>query len=295
MRHVVRAVLAAVTFALAAAPADAQKASAEAAPLKKGPSPDAAATPKKVLDSSDAIPRRGFNVVLLLGDLQGPGYPKPIPESALRALSDMRDFLPYKGYNLLDTQWIIGGTSSPAVTRLRGLDEQEYELELRASPLAMPGDQHAMSVRFVLRDVDTGTGTTAAESGRTPFPAKEVGKGEQASMDISREIFQLEREKTDLDLVATKGRSQVEIGMASPDDVRRTEAQLAAVNRRISELKQSLTAAKAKAAGRAVIDTSFRMDDGETVVVGTSKVKGGGKALIALLTATSDRPKASTK
>ena len=106
MRHVVRAVLAAVTFALAAAPADAQKASAEAAPLKKGPSSDAAAPAKKVLDSSDTIPRRGFNVVLLLGDLQGPGYPKPIPEAALRALSDMRDFLPYKGYNLLDTQWI---------------------------------------------------------------------------------------------------------------------------------------------------------------------------------------------
>ena len=78
-------------------------------------------------------------------------------------------------------------------------------------------------------------------------------------------------------------------------EVKRHEAQLSAVNRRITELKQSLTAANAKAGGRAVIDTSFRMDDGETVVVGTSKVKGGGKALIALLTATSDRPKGSTK
>ena len=44
-----------------------------------------------------------------------------------------------------------------------------------------------------------------------------------------------------------------------------------------------------------MIDTSFRMDDGETVVVGTSKVKGGGKALIALLTATAERAKGSTK
>lgn len=298
MRNVVRVVLAAVTLALAAAPASAQKASTEAAPVKKNPSAEAA-PPRKTLDSSDPMPRRGFNVVLLLGDMVGPGYPKPIPESALKALADMRDFLPYKGYNLLDTQWIVGGTSSPALTRLRGLDEQEYELELRASPLLTPGtatlDQRAMSVRFVLRDVDTDTGTAAAESGRTPLHPKEVAKGDQASMDIAREIFQLERERTDLDLVATKGRSQVEIGMANPDDVRRTEAQLAAVNRRINELKQSLSAAKAKAGGRAVIDTSFRMDDGETVVVGTSKVKGGGKALIALLTATSDRPKASTK
>ena len=293
MRNVVRAGLAAIMFALAAAPAGARQAPAEAPPAKKVASSETAPA-KKAPDPSDPM-RRGFNVVLLLGDMLGPGYPKPIPESALKALADMRDFLPYKGYNLLDTQWIVGGTSSPAVTRLRGLDEQEYELELRASPLATPLDQRAMSVRFVLRDVDTGSNTAAAESGRTPLQAKDVAKSDQASMDIAREIFQLEREKTDLELVATKGRAQVEVGTKDPDDVRRTEAQLGAVNRRINELKQSLSAAKAKAAGRTVIDTSFRMDDGETVVVGTSKVKGGGKALIALLTVTSERSKASTK
>ncbi len=67
------------------------------------------------------------------------------------------------------------------------------------------------------------------------------------------------------------------------------EQQLTAVTRRIADLKQASAASSTKAAGRAVIDTSFRMDDGETVVVGTSKVKGSGKALIALLTATADR------
>ena len=36
---------------------------------------------------------------------------------------------------------------------------------------------------------------------------------------------------------------------------------------------------------RSVIDTSFTMDVGETVVVGTSRMRGGDKALIALLTA----------
>jgi hypothetical protein len=35
-----------------------------------------------------------------------------------------------------------------------------------------------------------------------------------------------------------------------------------------------------------VIDTSFRMEEGETVVVGSSGVKGTKRALIALLTAT---------
>ena len=36
--------------------------------------------------------------------------------------------------------------------------------------------------------------------------------------------------------------------------------------------------------GRSIFDTSFAMDIGETVVVGTSRL-GGDKALIALLTA----------
>jgi hypothetical protein len=39
---------------------------------------------------------------------------------------------------------------------------------------------------------------------------------------------------------------------------------------------------------RAMIDTSFTMDVGETVVVGTSRLKGE-KALIALLTAIPQR------
>jgi hypothetical protein len=242
------------------------------------------------------LPRRGFNVVLLLGDMTGPGYPKPIPEAAMRALADMRDFLPYKGYNLLDTQWIVASTYAPAITRLRGLDDQEYELELRAQPTLVPAtgapNPASISMRFVLRDVDTGSGDS--DSTRTALHPKELAKGDTAAAEIAREIFQLERERADLEIVVTKGRSQVEVGTKDPVEVKRSEAQLSAVKQRINELKQSLNAANAKATGRTVIDTSFRMDDGETVVVGTSKVKGGGKALIALLTATSDR-KSSTK
>jgi hypothetical protein len=120
-------------------------------------------------------------------------------------------------------------------------------------------------------------------------------KADATTLDISREIFQLERERDDLQLRVSKGREQVQIGTADPGEVKRLEVQLTAVTRRISDLKQSLATSSSKAGGRAVIDTTFRMDDGETVVVGTSKVKGGGRALIALLTATTDRAKGPTK
>ncbi len=64
--------------------------------------------------------------------------------------------------------------------------------------------------------------------------------------------------------------------------------------KRLRDLKQP-AADGARPAGRTVIDTAFRMDDGETVVVGTSKMKGGSRALIAVVTATTDRARSSSK
>lgn len=254
---------------------------------------------KQKVTTPEPVPRRGFNVVLLLGDMQDAGGLDTVPVAARKALTDMKDFLPYKGYRLLDTQWVLASNSGPAITRLRGAEDQEYELELRASPTMQPDargfNQTGISVRFFLREASDGTLAPRADSSRTPFHPKEMTKADSTTLEISREIFQLERERDDLQLQVTKGREQVKVGTASPDDVKRQDTQLAAITRRIAELKQSLSASSTKAGGRAVIDTSFRMDDGETVVVGTSKVKGGGRALIALLTATTDRGKSSSK
>ena len=259
----------------------------------------AADTGPKKLTNPEPAPRRGFNVVLLLGDMQDASGLDTVPVAARKALSDMKDFLPYKGYRLLDTQWVLASNAGPAITRLRGMEDQEFELELRASP-AYQANSPALSptgisVRFFLREASDGTPAPASDSGRTALHPKELEKADATALEISREIFQLERERDDLQIVINKGRKQIEVGAKDPYDVKRQEAQLAAVTQRIADLKLSLARTSSKTAGRAVIDTSFRMDDGETVVVGTSKVKGGGKALIALLTATTDRTKGSTK
>ena len=265
---------------------------AEAIPLTQATE---AAPAKKIFEP---VARRGFNVVLLVGDMMDAGGgPDTVPVAARKALADMKDFLPYKGYRLMDTQWVLASNSGqPAIVRLRGWEDQEYELELRASPTMQPGaggvNQTGIAVRFFLREAGDGP---AGDTGRAALHPKELAKADTVTLDISREIFQLERERDDLQLRVSKGRQDVDIGMANPTEIKRLEMQLTAVTRRISELKQSLAASSAKAGGRTVIDTSFRMDDGETVVVGTSKVKGAGKALIALVTATTDRPKGSTK
>lgn len=175
----------------------------------------------------------GFNVVLVLGDLQGTTKFDNMPEAAKKALADMRDFLPYKSYRLLDTQWILccGSTKVGAgisgrlrgVSQALGSEEQEYPFNVTLA--GVNGQQ--LSVRFVMTD---GGGS---KKNTTPKPQPDLTDG-----DIKRE----------------------------------KELQKA-----LDELTRSGTKA-------AIIDSTFSMDIGETVVIGTSSLKGD-KALIALLTA----------
>ena len=92
---------------------------------------------------------QGFSVVLVLGDLRAVAGEEDIPPAARKALTDMKDFLPYRSYRLLDAAWILCCSSTRAVTRLRGPDEHEYEIEIESGS----ADQNRTSVRFSLRDV----------------------------------------------------------------------------------------------------------------------------------------------
>ncbi len=100
---------------------------------------------------------QGFSVVLLLGEKETPPPPPPPPPTASRplpqsappipppppapseelsaqarkALADIKDFLPYKNYRVLDSQWVAADSNPLVVTvRLHGLSNQEYEFGL---------------------------------------------------------------------------------------------------------------------------------------------------------------------
>jgi len=175
----------------------------------------------------------GFNVALVLGDLQGSTKFDNMPEAAKKALADMRDFLPYKSYRLLDTQWILccgstkvgGGISGRlrGVSQALGSEEQEYPFNVTL--VGVNGQQ--LSVRFTMTD---GGGS---KKNTMPKPPPELTDG-----DIKREK---EQQKALDELTRPGGKT-------------------------------------------AIIDSTFSMDIGETVVIGTSSLKGD-KALIALLTA----------
>lgn len=188
--------------------------------------------------------QRGFSVVLLLGETQTASAGDTLPPApALRkALSDVKDFLPYKSYRVLDTQWLRGGS-----TRMKGLDDQEYDVDLivdtiPAAPLCTKD--------CVLNVV---------------FRLQEVGAAANSSEEYGRSIQVADMEKRRAVLAAQLPSAH--------------GAMLQEQKARIEQLDRQIRLAKA----RKLIDSRFQMALGETVVVGTSKIGGGDKGLVVLL------------
>ena len=269
-----------------------------ARPGQTTPRPDMPppAQPAPGRGSHAAVPQ-GFSVVLVLGDIQSAASSDDVPLAARKALADMKDFLPFKSYRLLDAAWVMccgpmasgarrpGSQNVPALSQqltqmLRGPDEQEYELKLSSR---MENSQ--VMVRFTLLG-----SVTASETISDSVQMRQMG----------RKVADLKDQAALLEKTIQDTRKKVEVGMSSGDNIAKMEVDLRRTNREIEELTTRLaeTRAGGKPTARAgsesdnrnsIIDTSFAMDVGETVVVGTSRLKGGSKALIALLTAVPPR------
>jgi len=205
----------------------------------------------------------GYSVVLVLGDVQNASAgDNNVPPAARKALGDMKDFLPYKSYRLLDAQWILG--SQRTVSRLRGANDQEYELTLRG--VAIAGGK--LSVNFRLAEPGPIVGVR-------PAADADSRAGRRASLEDALRAAEAEAER----LRTSSGEKRAETVAASREKI-------AAIQKELEQEKalRALGDAVSRVGGRSIIDTSFTMDVGETVVVGTSRV-AGDKALIALLTA----------
>ena len=268
----------AIAAAVVVAGAGLQAQPATAPPSRQTPRPAPAAaqtpattspsgqTPRPSSTPAQAAPPRdtfrapmGFSVVLVVADLQASTAPDDVPPAARRALADMKEFLPYKSYKLVDAAWVLGQGMGNTTTRLRGPEEQDYEVVLGTGR----GDGGRVSVRFSLRDAG---GSEDALAGEVAAVQKER----------EREVEKIEREITRLQQKLVEARSSNQENVA-----REVKSELEAMDRR----KRSVGNFRYSRAARTVIDTTFSMDVGETVVVGTSRLKTNSKALIALLTA----------
>jgi len=85
-----------------------------------------------VLGQSQQKHVRGYALVLLLGDTQSGPMPEALSPQAKKALGDIKDFLPYKSYRVLDTQWLAGSdmSASQSSGTLRGVNEESLPFNL---------------------------------------------------------------------------------------------------------------------------------------------------------------------
>jgi len=86
----------------------------------------------RVLAKADAAPlTQSFQLLLLAASThKGAGEPD-VPASAQKALSDLRGFLPYKDYKLLDSTWLRATQDRPTEGRVVGRGDQGYAVKLR--------------------------------------------------------------------------------------------------------------------------------------------------------------------
>jgi hypothetical protein len=194
---------------------------------------------------------QGFSIVLVLGDVQDSAPSDSVPAAARAALADLKDFLPYRSYRVLDTAWLLASsaTRQDVSSRLQGPDEQLYEVTLVRTPVG----PSSLQVGFEMRESSGNADRRAAE------------RGAVMKKQLAQLVEQLRRA-----------------------EVAQNRAEIDATRQRIIDIEfeiESLQKDARYTSGGALIDTSFTMSLGETVVVGTSRMRGGNKALIVLLTA----------
>jgi hypothetical protein len=157
----------------------------------------------RALAKEDRSPGTQRFQILLLAGTTKPGASGPeIPANAEKALADLKQFLPFKSYRLVDAAWLSGTEGQSTRGRLAGSGGVAYDVTLR---FRATGDREAPS--------------------------------------LFMDLFQLGQEE----VLQTKDGPHYDV--------------------------------------RQLIQTTFSLKEGETIVVGTSKADGTDEAVVTLLTA----------
>jgi|SRR5688572_1868354 len=211
--------------------------------------------------ATPAADLRGFGIVLVLGDVQDGATSDNIPTAARAALADLKDFLPYRSYRVLDTAWLLASstTHQRVNSRLQGPDEQNYEIELDRTPVG----PSSLQIRFAMRE--------------------EASGNKNRDGALREEIQQMIAARTALENQLRRPGSDP--GAVNALRRRLMEAEMALESRQPPPGSAAAPGTERRSSSTSLIDTTFTMSLGETVVVGTSRMRGGNKALIVLLTA----------
>jgi hypothetical protein len=238
----------------------------------------------------DTLGIHGFSIVLVIGDMQvTPPAHDTVPGAAKKALADMRDFLPYKSYRLLDAEWVLccgGGSFAGVSGRVRGPEEQDYSYSVNTAGVA----DSKITVHFSMREAPV---AVAVAPGASPGAA---ALSDTARAEYTRQLYEATKERDEAERQVQTLRPKVEVGMAPKEDVQAAQMRYERAMEQSQELRRMLGqvrggTSRGSIAARSIMDSTFSIAVGETVVIGTSRLKGD-QALIALLTAAA-KPKPS--
>ena len=263
----------------ACAPLDLQQAAAGPRTVQ-----GAAASPQRGSEESARTPNamglQGYSVVLVVGDMQTAGAGDTVPAAARKALTDMQAFLPYKRYQLVDAGWIVccAGFHTPVVSRMRGPDDRDYSYAIET----LNGENGKLTLHFWLREGDSAPVAVSGQRAPTPIGS---AMSDTARADYSRQLYEARKELSDTELQLRQTKRMHDVGTASDTDYETLRRRYQLAQTHVDELERTLGERIANASARGnVLDSVFSIAIGETVVIGTSRLRGD-QALIALLTA----------
>jgi hypothetical protein len=241
---------------------------------------------------------RGFSVVLVVGSMQGSGASENVPEAARKALLDMKDFLPYKRYQLLDAAWMLC-CGNPISGRVRGPDARDFLYSIDTLGVT----DAKLNLRFSMRELQDAL--TPARGGQQ--------MSDVARLEQQRQLYEAVKERDDADIQYRSAKKKFDVGALGNVELETAASHLKHAEERVQELQRfggtgfgTTTAATGGARGAGgggaasaaagargasssarnlgIMDSTFSIALGETVVIGTSRLNGD-QALIAILTA----------
>lgn len=109
---------------------------------------------------------------------------------------------------------------------------------------------------------------------------------ESARLEHSRQLYDAIRERDEAEVTARSARQKHEVGLLNPSDMEAATLRHRRAVQRVEDLQHLAGGGRTSSgtSGHNIMDSTFSIALGETVVVGTSRLNGD-QALIALLTA----------
>jgi hypothetical protein len=142
----------------------------------------------RALAKADAAPvTQSFQLLLLAASIQPANGGPEVPEGARKALADLRSFLPYKGYQLLDSSWLRSTQDKVTEARVVGRQGAGYNLKMRFRTTA----SEELFVDYFNLNEEPGVPRPASEGSK-----ETQGRAPRAPRDLISTSFSLKKGET---------------------------------------------------------------------------------------------------